>query len=282
MLFPRELSPAEQDKLKYQIAQWHQITEEIGIFVNKFTPLLKNAITMEDYRNQAITKLWFMLDSTFKSIVILNTTGHFGDSFSILRILYECHLHLWNLIKGNEEQAKKFLWISIIQNWRLINKTEKYKDIPELNSFIKDRSDEQKREYQEAIGILKCKPNKIPGNYTPLSNKKIASLIDEKEHNLEPSKSFMHINLYSRGSEHIHRSYLSISEGFVSFDYNGIKVLIPSPARGVETAWWSSIIVLDSMRWMAEEFTINTDIDFKRQRDRIVNLINIWEPGELK
>jgi hypothetical protein len=142
------------------------------------------------------------------------------------------------------------------------------------------------QEFEQAIKILKCKKNKIPRSYSNISNKKIAKMIDDEEGNKQPSKAFMHIRLYSTGSEFIHRSYLSFIDGFVSVDTlkagKTIKVLIPSPIRGIETAWWSSLILFDSIKWVAAEFDLEIGESLEALRNKIANLSEKWQPNELR
>ena len=284
MIIPRHLSSDEQSKFKTQIKYWHGILESIVSILNDFSPEIAT-IKQDSAKDLAAFKLWLTIDSTFRSIAILNHTGHFSDSYSILRILFESHLHLWNIINGDEEQSLRFLNLSIIQNWRVTQEITNYSDIPEIQNYINNVED-LKRKYEEALSSFGSKPGKIPRNYTTLSNKKIALLIEEEEKNVEPSKYFMFLCLYSSGSEYIHHSYIRISEGFTSVDVkHGNKtsiVLIPSPTRGIETAWWASLIILDSIKWTSEAFQLNIKVDFDGIRNRIANLAYYWQNGELR
>lgn len=286
MMIPRNFSFAEQKMFKKQIDFWHSLLEDIAELLNDVTINSMNKINDKSRKSEAISKIWLMVDSSFRAITILNLTGHFADSFSILRILFESHLHLWNIINGDENQATKFLDLSIIQNWRLYQEMGKYRYLPELKHYFGNDFEHIRDKYNRALSTFRAKPGKILRNYTTITNKQLASLIDQNESSNEPSKSFMLIVLYASTSEIIHGTHLRIAKGYASVEQkhnDEIKrVLIPSPARGIETAWWASIIILDSIKWIAPICGIEPFADIDRVRDRIVNLANNWGDGELR
>ncbi|UCE67601.1 MAG: hypothetical protein JSU85_06210, partial [Candidatus Zixiibacteriota bacterium] len=213
-MIPRHLKIDEEKKLKTQIKHWHGILDRVLDILNKVT----ENIRLGDPNNPkdiVVFKLWLVINSTFRSVTILNQTGHFSDSFSILRILFETHLHLWNIINGDSKQAQRFIYLSKIQNWRIAEEVGKYEKIPELKDYSRNFQN-IKREYESALRYFDSRPGKIPRNYTTVSNHKIALLIDKQENNIEPTRSFMFLRLYGGGSEYIHYSYIRIWEGFAS------------------------------------------------------------------
>lgn len=286
MLIPRNLSLAEHRKFVRQIQFWHSVLQDVADLLKSFSEIVINFADQESSKGQALTRLWLMIDSSFRAITVLNLSGHFADSFSILRILFESHLHLWNILKGDENLARRFLNLSVIQDWRLHQEITKHKGVPELSGYFNSSFEQLEEKYKQALVTFGAKQGKILRNYTTISNEQLARLIDECESGAEPSKSFMFIMLYASTSEFLHGTYLRFVKGYVSLqrkkNHKIRNVLIPSPARGIETAWWACLITLDSIDWTQRIIQNKQTVHVSDLRNRIANLANYWKDRELE
>jgi len=136
------------------------------------------------------------------------------------------------------------------------------------------------------LSYFNCSPDKIPRNYTTISNENNAASIDRGETDMEPSRGFMHVRLYSAGSEFVHRSFYSLVEGYAVYgivrNSSSRWVMAPGPARGTETAWWSSVIILDSHQWIMKLLNIDMDPIISELRKEVIKKIRAYKYGDLR
>jgi hypothetical protein len=256
------------DKHVKQLKDWCQLLSDIrqsSIELSSQFALANDSANPQHLVSSNISLAQFF---TFSSITILISQAHYTDAFSLLRTLYEGHLHLWNICNGDISQAERFIHLATIQKWRIASEIKHSDDIADMKTFFSDEKMRAlQKEYEAAIKYFKSRPGKIPRNYTDISNENLAGMIDASETSSHPLRKYihifrrhMHIRVYSAGSEYIHRSAFGIMEGFTLIqdtDEKGAVVPFPNPSVGIETAWWSSMIMIDGLRWYAQLLNID-------------------------
>lgn len=171
---------------------------------------------------------------TFNSIRTLIKNGQYFDSFTLLRSLFEGHITLWRICNSDPHITLEFLdkaqktshnfWVEINKNLK-----DSYNDYYDENTLI---------------------PIDIENGYWEKPLNKVVDEIDAIEENAWPYHALMSIRIYSTGSEFIHRSSYAIDQAFIVTKSNGgKKILVGNPNLAIESAWWSSIIILDSEKW---------------------------------
>lgn len=281
MKAPEYISLSTLQRLSEQLEHWNLLLREIRDGILALGQKLEAHKDENDPRHVVAAELAMAQFFTFSSIAILISQAHFADAYCLLRILYEGHLHLWNICNGSREQAEKFIHLAAIQDWRIATEATAINGTSLRKEYYTDaRMSELKARYEAARKYFDSRPGKIPRSYTTLSNKELAKLIDSAENYSRPFRQLMHIRLYSVASEYVHRSLFGIREGFAAIEQKGNEgtrwVLAPNPARGIEAAWWSSLIVLDGAKWYANLLGIRFPNTLMTLRNEAMTLALEW------
>lgn len=289
MKAPEYIPQSATQSLSDLLDRWVPLLDDIRSCLLSFAPDLEAHKDNTNPKHLAASELSLAQFFTFSSVAVLVAQAHHGDAFSLLRILYEGHLHLWNLCIGDEEQAERYLHLAAIQDWRIAKEAVAIEGTDlRSNYYDEARMNQLQARYEAASSYFGCRPGRVPRNYTTISNGRIAELIDAAESGSRPFRQLMHIRLYSAGSEYVHRSLFGIREGFAAIERetegNAKWVMAPNPARGIEAAWWSGVIILDGAKWYAQLLDARVPDEMASLADREANLAAEWlglsSPGD--
>lgn len=171
---------------------------------------------------------------TFDSVRTLIKNGQYFDSFSLLRALFEGHITLWRICNTELDITMQFLERAM---------KIRYNYLVELNKMFKDSYND----YYDENALI---PIEIEKGYWEKPLNEVVDEIDAIEENAWPYHALMFIRLYSTGAEFIHRSSYAIDQAFmVTRSNRGKNIIVGNPNLAIESAWWSSIIILDSEKW---------------------------------
>lgn len=253
MKLPNYINSQYFDRVVKDLPEWHALLDKIHDEAKNLGTVLSKARDRSDMRHAVTGELLLAQFFTFNSIRILVQAAHFADAYSLLRVLYEAHLHLWNLTFGPQEDLERFVHLGNIQDWRITNEALQVPGADFTHTGLTpERLARMRQQYDSAIVYFNARPGKIPRNYTTTAPETFAREIDEAENSGRPFRQLMHVRLYSAGSEYIHRSLFGIREGYAAIQdvtEAGGYTLAPNPDRGIECSWWASHIMLDCVDW---------------------------------
>ncbi|WP_083932178.1 DUF5677 domain-containing protein [Cohnella laeviribosi] len=267
-----------------QLKSTKELLNKWLIFIDKIRDsILQNSTTLENKKDQTnqrhmiLSELSMAQFFTFNSIATLVSNAHYSDAFTLLRVLYEGHLHFWNLWNCDDQEIKRYIGLIAMHEWSIAN------EVLSLNSsYLRDeyynaeKLEILKKHYDEARLLFNCREGKIPKNYTTKSTFKLAQEIDESEGG-SPFRQLMHSRLYSSGSEYVHRSFYGLREGYAIVENNGKHVLFPNPRRGIETCWWATSIELDTVIWHSSFLELESITKLMKElRDEVRELAKEW------
>jgi hypothetical protein len=244
----------EQEILKRQekdFKRWEKASRRIVRALLSYLPGLDQRTKNNKPKNFAASEIIHAQINTFLSLVVLYDYSLFIDARVLLRTLYEGGLHLWNICKGSEDQAKRYLALHQINNWQIMNELLEIEGAkyPNLND---EEIEKTRKEYMEAMKFFNAGEGKIPGNYTTTSNKNLAKQIAEEEGNYW---LIMHTRLYSAGSQFVHRTSKGIKKGYFVYDEDDKEIKwtrMPNIDEGIEILWWATVVIFHSTKVFAE------------------------------
>jgi hypothetical protein len=275
---PEFLNAQSLETSRKLLLGWGELLAEIRKAIMEISPQLERHKDSTSERHGIVSEIGMAQFFTFSSVSILIGNAHFSDAFTLLRVLYEGHLHLWNLWHCDQEELSRFFALKAIHEWDVAASVTTIE-----NTMLKDehytpqKMNILRSQYEEAIQLFNCRPDKIPRNYTTKSIASLAKAVGEFEGG-RPFRQLMHSRLYSSGSEYIHRSFYGLREGYAVLPYDEKKrVLAPNPERGIEAAWWAASIELDTVKWHSLCVGFNDGVKITEElRSNVHKLAKEW------
>lgn len=258
------LPPGELDKqmdhLKEQIKKWETLLDKIHRYLIESSKKGRG-YSKNDIREYTAYTIKHSLFFSFNAIMTLLRHALYFYSFSLLRSLFESHITLWRICNNDIEIAKDFIRRAQIANHNIS---------VAINIDLKESYNAY---YDETL----LKPIDLENGYWDKPLTEIIEIIDKMEEDSWPYHALMYLRLYSAGSEFLHPSSFSINESILIKDNNdGKQTIVFDPNLGIESAWWSAIIILDSEKWyhnlLGEEYDLEL-VDLKKQA---MNLASKW------
>lgn len=280
MIFWKSPEVINEEQLKWtkdMIDKWLILIDKIRENLLQNSTIIENNKDHANQRHIILSELSMAQFFTFSSISALISNAHYSDAFTLLRVLYEGHLHLWNLWNCDDEEFQKYVALVVMHEWGVANEVLSIKDtILKEEYYSNERLNTLKQRYDEARKLFNCREGKIPKNYTTKTILKLAQEVDESEGG-KPFRQLMHSRLYSSGSEYVHRSFYGLREGYAVVEHSGKHVLFPNPRRGIETCWWATSIELDTVIWQSTFLGVE-DVTriMKELRNEVRELAKEW------
>ncbi|MGG4218830.1 DUF5677 domain-containing protein [Paenibacillus jamilae] len=274
---PDVLNEDQMNSTKELLEKWLILINRIKASLLQNATILENNKDLTNQRHVVLSELSMAQFFTFSSISTLIENAHYSDAFTLLRVLYEGHLHLWNLWNCDDEEFQRYLALVVMHEWGVTNEVLSIESTILKEEYYSDeRLSALKRRYDEARLIFNCREGKIPKNYTTKTILKLAQEIDAFEGGT-PFRRLMHSRLYSSGSEYVHRSFYGLREGYAVVEHNGNHVLCPNPRRGLETCWWATSIELDTVIWQSSFLGVESVKNIMEElRNEVRELAKEW------
>ncbi|MFC1743408.1 DUF5677 domain-containing protein [Candidatus Riflebacteria bacterium] len=249
------LKPFYSEKEIIELECHLKYLEEIQTYIYENISKLENESEVNKKKKEAISRIFLSQFFTFSSILSLLDSYLFADAFSLLRVLYEGNLRICQIGEGGEKAAIEFFATEIKDQYR------KYNEMKNANFYESTPADDILFKKLEMDSI---KAKERIGKVNWGRKERLEQKDNIKQSPLPTTMALdgMYARIWSIGSEYLHRSSLGISDGYLlsekpeNSDYPFNR--IPSIKVGLETANWSSDLILTSFIFYSD--SVNVDL----------------------